>query len=79
MKSVKSKSGGLGSHDRVRTRAHAVVLCQGNVIETDTPNRRGYECQSSRTFENFSSNAQLRGAFSSTFTRFAFVRLPQSY
>ena len=69
----------LGSHDRVRTRAYAVVLRQGNVMETDTPNRRGYECQSARTFENFSSNAQLRVAFSSTFTRFSLVRPPQSY
>ena len=58
---------------------YAVVLRQGNVMETDTPNRRGYECQSTRTFENFSSNAQLRGAFSSTFTRFSLVRPPQSY
>ena len=62
-----------------RPRAHAVVLRQGNVMETDTPNRRGYECQSARTFENFSSNAQLQGAFSSTFTRFSLVRPPQSY
>ena len=62
-----------------RPRAYAVVLRQGNVMETDTPNRRGYECQSARTFENFSSNAQLRGAFSSTFTRFSLVRPPQSY
>ena len=77
--SVKSKSGGLGSHDRVRTRAYAVVLRQGNVMETDTPNRRGCECQSARTFENFSSDAQLRKAFSSTFTRFSLVRPPQSY
>ena len=46
-----------------RPRAYAVVLRQGNVMETDTPNRRGYECQSVRTFENFSSNAQLRGLF----------------
>ena len=62
-----------------RPRAYAVVLRQGNVMETDTPNRRGYEYQSARTFENFSSNAQLRGAFSSTFTRFSLVRPPQSY
>ena len=39
----------------------------------------GYECQSGRTFENFSSNAQLRGAFSSTFTRFSLARPFQSY
>ena len=62
-----------------RPRAYAMVLRQGNVMETDTPNRRGYECQSARTFENFSSNAQLRGAFSSTCTRFSLVRPPQSY
>ena len=37
---MRSKSGGLGSHDRVRTRAYVVVLRQGNVMETDTPNRR---------------------------------------
>ena len=63
----------------VRVHIYAVVLRQGNVMETDTPNRRGYECQSDRTFENFSSNAQLREAFSSTFTRFSLVRPPQSY
>ena len=62
----------------VRARAYAVVVRQGNVMETDTPSRRGYECQSARTFENFSSNAQLWGAFSSTFTRFSLVRPPQS-
>ena len=62
-----------------RSRAYAIAFRQGNVMETDAPNRRGYECQSTRTFENFSSNAQLRGAFSSTFTRFSLVRPPQSY
>ena len=48
---MKSKNGGLGSDDRVRMRAYAEVLRQGNVMETDTPNRRGYECQSARTFD----------------------------
>ena len=28
--------------ETTRTRAYAVVLRQGNVMETDTPNRRGY-------------------------------------
>ena len=72
-------AGRLGSHDCVSTRGYAIVLRQGNVMETDTPTRRGYECQSCRTFENFLSNAQLRGAFSSTFTRSSLVRPPQSY
>ena len=59
-----------------RLRAYACIRCGAS-----SRKRHGnsHECQSPRTFENFSSNAQLRGAFSSTFTRFSLVRPPQSY
>ena len=63
LKSVKSKSGGLGSHDRVRTRAYAVVLRQGNVMETDTPNRRGLRVPVRPNLRKFLVKCSTSGGF----------------
>ena len=42
---------------------YAMVLRQGNVMETGTPNRRGYECQSGRTFRKFLVKCSSSGSF----------------
>ena len=55
-----------------RSRTYALVLCQGNVMETDTPNRWGYECQSARTFWKFLVKCSTSGGFFVNFYKLFF-------